>query len=88
MRKSGITSFHRLTFFSNIGVWVGPQLLSPLKDKGVAVQGVDAKAYAATLGGYLSEGGPTSAAKSMANTVNQYVKKCGPETAIIISGWR
>ena len=71
----------------NIGVWVGPQLLNPLKEQGFAIQGVDAKQYPADLAGYLKEGGSSSGAKALAATVTNYAKNC-PDSAIVISGWR
>jgi hypothetical protein len=72
---------------SNIGVWVGPQLLMPLQAKGIAVQGVDKSEYPADLNGYLAEGGSNTGAKSLADQVTAYVKRC-PDSAIVISGWR
>ena len=80
--------FARGTFDGgNIGVWVGPQLLQPLKEQGIAIQGVDAAQYPADLKGYLKEGGSDSGAKSLAATVTSYAQKC-PDSAIVISGWR
>ncbi|KAK7055391.1 carbohydrate esterase family 5 protein [Favolaschia claudopus] len=81
--------FARGTFDSgNIGVWVGPQFRSALEDsiESLAFQGVDSTAYPATLGGYLSNGGPASGAQSLADTVTQYASEC-PQATIVVSGW-
>lgn len=81
--------FARGTFDSgNIGVWVGPDFTNSLKSKlhSVAVQGVDAQAYQATLGDYLEQGGSNDGAQSMAQTVKDYVSKC-PNSAIVMAGW-
>jgi Cutinase len=81
--------FARGTFDSgNIGVWVGPDLTQSLqsKIKSVAVQGVDAEAYQATLGDYLAQGGSNAGAQSMAQTVKDYVSKC-PNSAVVMAGW-
>ncbi|CRG89243.1 hypothetical protein PISL3812_06279 [Talaromyces islandicus] len=81
--------FARGTFDSgNIGVWVGPQFFEELSARipSVTLQGVDSTAYKADLDGYLSDGGSSDGAASLASTVNDYNSKC-PDSAIVVSGW-
>jgi len=74
---------------SDIGVWVGPQLREALEKRvgSLAFEGVSSDAYPADLAGFLEEGGSESAARSLAQTVTDYVSNC-PRSTIIISGWR
>lgn len=84
--------FARGTFDSgNVGVWVGPQLISSLSSllpssSSFAAQGVDSTAYPATLSTYLTEGGSNDGAAALAATVTDYANTC-PDSAILVAGW-
>jgi len=87
--------FARGTFDSgNVGVWVGPQLLSAFvsnvqsakSDAVVAQQGVDPSRYLADLPGYLTEGGSDDGSASLAETITQYVAAC-PNSPVVVTGW-
>lgn len=83
--------FARGTFDSgNLGVWVGPELVSSLTSlvpsSSLAAQGVDSTAYPATLSSYLSEGGSNAGAAALATTVSDYAATC-PDAAIVVAGW-
>jgi hypothetical protein len=82
--------------YSNVGVWVGPQMFQSLDDNilsqynatsMVARQGVDPQMYPGDFEGYLVEGGSNQGAQSLAATVSAYAKAC-PNSAIVITGWR
>ncbi|KAI0098496.1 carbohydrate esterase family 5 protein [Daldinia grandis] len=83
--------FARGTFDKgNLGPWVGgpfrDALVSESTGINLAIQGVSTNNYPADLAGYVEEGGSSSCAASIGESVQKYVSYC-PDAKVAIWGW-